>query len=725
MNFWALGGLINGITSTLLGIFVYLKNRKNPLNITYALFCASISFWGYPYFFWQISQDKIAALFWCRALMAGAIFIPIFYFHHLLYLLKLYPQKRKILVFGYLFAFASLSFDFTPLFIKSVGPKAWFSYWPDPGITYYPFLIIWCWFVLYGVYLIICGLRTSTGIVRNQLMYVLLASCIGWGGGATNYPLWFNINFPPIGNIFVSFYILLAAYAIVRYRLMDIKIFYRNAVFTIIYTPILAFPFVIGFIFRDFLLKLVGPSWWITPAILEVILAPSLLYIYLNIKKRDERKSQQAVSEICEDLRYIKTIDELSTTVATRTYTTIGVNYSAIYLLENDHYVLKANKKGKIKDEIQIVEVVNKDSALIKHFFENGEPIVLEELRAKLQDVNSQSLTSTENQICLINASIVTPVFYKNELLGLIAFGDKRSKDPYTDRDIKSYKNLAIYVAFAIKNAQFIEDLNAAHAELLQASTMRRLGDMADGMSHQFHNRFQAISFPLGLVKDMLSRIKTDKLLPEDQDKIKNMTNFISEAEANAVRGGDIARGLLKFARANKADYEMLNVSKALELALDMVEYKHPDFVNVKVTQKIEPSLPLTWANLGYLQDIYFIIIDNAYDAIKRKIEDKPSHKGEVSISIYSENKKTIHIIIKDNGIGMKKEILEKVRAAVPYITTKASSATSGYGAGIHVLRRLVEFHSGKITYDSIYGEGVTVTVDIPVTEKSTKDTKA
>ena len=95
MGFYALTALVNAVTSSIFGIFVYFKNKKRGVNKTFALTCLVTAIWSYSYFAWQISPTENTALFWTRALMAGAIFIPICYLHFTLELLN----KRKNFLF--------------------------------------------------------------------------------------------------------------------------------------------------------------------------------------------------------------------------------------------------------------------------------------------------------------------------------------------------------------------------------------------------------------------------------------------------------------------------------------------------------------------------------------------------------------------------------------------------------------------------------------------------
>ncbi len=143
MNFYALTGLINAVVASFFGLLIFFKNPKRITNKTFGLFCLSTAVWSYSYFFWQISNTEEAALFWSRMLMNGAIFITIFYFHFILGLINQIQEKKKILITGYLLFLSYFLIHFTPFFVEGVKPKFNFDFWPNPGIFYHPFLVLW------------------------------------------------------------------------------------------------------------------------------------------------------------------------------------------------------------------------------------------------------------------------------------------------------------------------------------------------------------------------------------------------------------------------------------------------------------------------------------------------------------------------------------------------------------------------------------------------------
>lgn len=280
-NYYSFSALVNFVTSIVIGTFIYFKNRKESINLSFALFAWSVSAWSLAYFFWQVSTTEKVALFWSRALMVGAIFAAITYLHFIFSVLDIVKQKRKFLILSYIIFLIFFLFNFTSLFVKKVEPALSFSFWPKPGPVYHIFLLTWFSYLIYSAYLLISKLKITTGIKKVQIKFVLVAMIIAFVGGSTNYFLWYNIPIPPIGNILVSLYVVLFAYAILKHHLMNIKI-------------IAAELFTIAIIFTLFINIFTAPTF--NSRLLYIgILAAVSLFGYLLIKSvlREVRQREE------------------------------------------------------------------------------------------------------------------------------------------------------------------------------------------------------------------------------------------------------------------------------------------------------------------------------------------------------------------------------------------------------------------------------------------------
>ncbi len=102
-------------------------------------------------------------------------------------------------------------------------------------------------------------------------------------------------------------------------------------------------------------------------------------------------------------------------------------------------------------------------------------------------------------------------------------------------------------------------------------------------------------------------------------------------------------------------------------------------------------------------------LIDNALQSIKERTLMKNSNAYRPSINVSSGSKGgDLLITIKDNGIGMDKETLE--RAFEPLFTTRAR----GTGLGLANVEKIIEEHNGSILLESKPHKGTTVIIAIP-----------
>ncbi len=207
MSFFAISGLLNGIAAIGLALLVYYRAPQNPSHWTYGLFGLTTAIWSFGYFFWQIAETKELALLWTRLLMAGAIFIPVTYLHHIFALRNDHFEKWNILKVNYILGGVFLFSNLTPSFIADVAPNRFFLFWPVPGMLFHVFLVWWVGIVIYGHYFLWDAYSKGIGVRRQQYLYLIVATLVGSIGGATNFPLWYGYEVLPYGNILFTFYI--------------------------------------------------------------------------------------------------------------------------------------------------------------------------------------------------------------------------------------------------------------------------------------------------------------------------------------------------------------------------------------------------------------------------------------------------------------------------------------------------------------------------------------
>lgn len=249
MSFFAFSGLFNFIVSFFLGAFIGART-KNRETLIFSLCAFSVAFWSFGYYMWQEQQSsgtEELALSWCRFLMAGAIFIPITYFHYIVAFVNSIKRHKAYILTFYLIGLVFLYFDiFTNYFISGMEQQAMFRFWPMAGPLFLPFLITWFGSICYGGYLALGYYRkTDSKEKKEQIKFLILGTIISYAGGATNYFLWYGIPILPYGNILVFVYVAMIAFAILRYGLFDAKMILTEFLVGVMGFALIILPIVI------------------------------------------------------------------------------------------------------------------------------------------------------------------------------------------------------------------------------------------------------------------------------------------------------------------------------------------------------------------------------------------------------------------------------------------------------------------------------------------------
>lgn len=709
------------LTASLVGILVFIKNQRVNVNRRWLFLSLSIAIWSFFLGFMFNSKDAKPSLAYTQYLMVGAGLIPITFYHFVLAILGLEKNKRQkyLLFLGYFLTSIILLLNLTPLFVKGSSYNNIVKcYYPDAGPFFIFYILLFFIFGSYSFYLMRRASILSTGLRRNQIRYVMFASFVGFLGGATTFPLWYQINMPPIGSHFVWLYALTITIAILRYRLMDIKVaITRTTIFVAVYSLVLGIPFAVTIRFKDTLIEMFGVHWWGLPLGLMAALATfgPFIYIYLGRKAEEkllgeQRRYQQILKQASVGMTRIRNLRKLLDLITHIVTKTVRISYAAIYLYnrETDEYILQVSRdKGRIP-----IPKISSDNPLVAWVMLKREPIIYEEIKRQMEDSNNEIFRLLEENMRLLTATVIIPSFLEDRFMGFFVLGEKDSGQIYTTDDLNVFQVLASQAALAIENAQFYEDAKEMQEQIAQAEKMATIGTMADGLSHQINNRFYALSLIAGDTIDTIKLTDTAKCTPEVKEMIDSINHALERIQSNVIQGGEVVRGLLKYSRKGDAGFEALDLDKVIDNTLEMVQYK------VKLSEidiiRDYNSIPKIHGNMTQLEEVFFNFIDNAYDATveRRTLLKEEGYRGKITVSAKPKDG-ALEIIVQDNGMGIKDGQNEKI--FTPFFTTKASSR-KGTGLGLYVIRRIItDTHKGKISFESQYKVGTRFILELPV----------
>jgi len=111
-------------------------------------------------------------------------------------------------------------------------------------------------------------------------------------------------------------------------------------------------------------------------------------------------------------------------------------------------------------------------------------------------------------------------------------------------------------------------------------------------------------------------------------------------------------------------------------------------------------ELPALLIDPELIKTCVFNVILNAFQAMP--------DGGDLTVTTKETNGKAF-VIVSDTGIGVSRENLQKLFD--PFFSTKST----GLGLGLAMTKRVTEEHGGKVDFQSVEGEGSTITISLPI----------
>ncbi|MES2395976.1 MAG: ATP-binding protein [Bacteroidota bacterium] len=226
------------------------------------------------------------------------------------------------------------------------------------------------------------------------------------------------------------------------------------------------------------------------------------------------------------------------------------------------------------------------------------------------------------------------------------------------------------------------DELKQKTLELLRSN--QELEQFAYVASHDLQEPLRMVTSYLQLIE---KRYK-DKL---DQDAI----DFIGFAVDGSSRMRVLIQSLLEYSRVNRIKpFEPINVNDLLNEIIQNLG----DAIKEQKATVLFGAMPIIYGDFVLIGQLFQNLIENA---IKFKGDNDP----KVFISAKKENNEYL-FSVKDNGIGMKKEYLDKIFVIFQRLNNKEKYP--GTGIGLAICKKIVERHNGKIWVESEEDKGST-----------------
>ncbi len=184
-----------------------------------------------------------------------------------------------------------------------------------------------------------------------------------------------------------------------------------------------------------------------------------------------------------------------------------------------------------------------------------------------------------------------------------------------------------------------------------------------------------------------------------DQEQVNNSLDIVSNA---AKRMGQLLSELLEISRVGVK----INPSEIVSLEGLVKEASVSGVISENnTTLEIEPGLPDVKVDRQYLLQVFENLLVNA-----SRYSRSANGGSHVKIGV-TRNEEELICYVKDNGIGIESQYLDKVFGLFEKLDAESDST----GVGLAIVKRIIESHGGRIWAESEgFGHGTTFFFTLP-----------
>ena len=241
--------------------------------------------------------------------------------------------------------------------------------------------------------------------------------------------------------------------------------------------------------------------------------------------------------------------------------------------------------------------------------------------------------------------------------------------------------------------------------QLIRASRLAELGEMATGFAHEINNPLQVMKSEHALIDSIFSELKEKGNL-QPSESLSEIEDSMEQIDIQISRCGAITQSILKFGRQSEPVVENIALQEYIPEITAMVEKKAA--VNgIALKQEVSESTPPVHGDRGQLQQVLLNLYNNAIDAITARHGAKG---GELVVGAKPNENGRVEIFVRDNGNGISPEDRKKIFS--PFFTTKPVG--KGTGLGLSVCYGIIDKMGGIMEVESEKGVGTTFNVILP-----------
>ncbi len=213
--------------------------------------------------------------------------------------------------------------------------------------------------------------------------------------------------------------------------------------------------------------------------------------------------------------------------------------------------------------------------------------------------------------------------------------------------------------------------------QMLHASRLTTMGEMAAAMAHELNQPLSAIATYTAACQ---------RFLGQGDEAQADVLTALQAIGGQAHRAGQIIQRMRNFARSRESLRKMVDVGALIEEIRPLAELD-ARANHVSLSLRIEPDLPQVNADGVQIQQVVLNLLRNGVDAMA----ETPVAGRVLELDAGNGPDKSVLIRITDRGHGVTEAARDHL--FTPFFTTKPA----GMGMGLAISRSIITAHGGKL----------------------------
>jgi PAS domain S-box-containing protein len=234
-------------------------------------------------------------------------------------------------------------------------------------------------------------------------------------------------------------------------------------------------------------------------------------------------------------------------------------------------------------------------------------------------------------------------------------------------------------------------NLRKVQSELAHVTRVTTMGELAASIAHEVNQPVAGVVLNGNACLRWLARLKEDSVyLAEAREALQRIIR-------DGNRAGEVIARIRTLFKKSETAKGPLDLNEAIS---EVIVLARSEMDKKRITRQLQlaTDLPRVHGDRVQLQQVLLNLILNAIEAMNT-VEGRPR---ELFVGTCVQEKTEVRVTVRDSGIGLDPESLEKVFAA--FHTTKPG----GLGMGLSISRSIVENHSGRLWATANDGPGTT-----------------